>query len=294
MDKKNDDQIKTIIILLSCPDKMGIVAKVSNFVFNSLGNILSFEQYVAPETQTLFMRVECSLENFNGQFGLLERNFAYMLREFRANFQIIPKDTMAKPRVAIFVSKHLHCLQDLLWRYQAGELNCEIPLIISNHRDGQELANRLDIKYIYCSVSKDNKAEQEKLQMSILKEHKIDLVVLARYMQILSESFVKELPNQIINIHHSFLPAFVGGDPYRQAYERGVKIIGATSHYVTADLDQGPIIEQDIIRITHKDTIEGLKSKGRDLERLVLARAIKAHIDSRTIIYNNRTIVFGA
>lgn len=281
---------KSLIILLSCPDQEGIVAKVSNFVWQNIGNILHFEQYVEPENNTLFMRVEASISK-NNSLENIKILLSPVIQEINAHIELAIKGE-EKTKVALFVSRHLHCLQDLLWRYKTQELDCEIPVIISNHEDARGLAEYFGIDYHCIPMDKSNKQQTEAQQIELLEKYNIDLVVLARYMQILSEEFIAKYLYRIINIHHSFLPAFIGGNPYKQALERGVKIIGATSHYATADLDEGPIIEQDITRISHNDNLDDLKNKGKELERLVLARAIKLHLDKRVLVSGHKTIVF--
>jgi formyltetrahydrofolate deformylase len=281
----------TAILLIHCPDKPGILAAVTEFINQHKGNILYLDQYVNREEKVFFMRVEWDLDTFQIPKEKIEEYFQTLLAlRYEMNFRLYFADT--KPRMAIFVSKMSHCLYDLLARYSAGEWNVEIPLIISNHPDMEPVAKRFGIPYHYMPVTKDNKAEQEARQLELLKENGITFCVLARYMQILSADFIEHYPNRIINIHHSFLPAFAGAKPYHAAHERGVKIIGATSHYVTSDLDAGPIIEQDVTRISHKDTVEELVKKGRDLEKIVLSRAVEKHIDRKILAYKNRTVVF--
>lgn len=279
------------ILLLSCPDTLGVVARISHFIFERRGNIINLDQHVDSEDKMFFMRVEWSLEDFTIPVEDLDEAFAPLAKEFKANWKIQIAGQQ-KPRVAIFVSKYSHCLLDLLWRHESGELNSEISLIISNHPDLEPIAKNHKIPFEVFAINKENKLEQEKKEIALLKEHKIELVVLARYMQILSDSFISEYPNQIINIHHSFLPAFIGSNPYKQAQDRGVKIIGATSHYATADLDEGPIIQQDITRISHRDSLNDLICKGRDLERIVLARAVKLHLEHRILVHGRKTIIF--
>lgn len=279
------------ILLLSCPDKQGIVARISHFIFERKGNIINLDQHVDVEEKKFFMRVEWSLKNFTIPTKDLNEAFAPMAKEFKADWKIeLVADQ--KPRVAIMVSKYSHCLLDLLWRIETGEIDCEIPVIISNHPDLERIAKSHELDYKVFPITKETKHEQEQKEIALLKELKVDLVVLARYMQILSDSFVKEFPHQIINIHHSFLPAFIGSNPYKQAQDRGVKIIGATSHYATADLDEGPIIHQDITRISHRDSLNDLVCKGRDLERVVLARAVKQHLEHRILVHGHKTIIF--
>lgn len=280
----------SFILLWQCPDQPGIVATVTQFFFQKIGNIIHLEQYV-DDNNILFMRLEAEY-NTSEEYQILESGLNNIAQDFQAIYEF--KNLNAKPKVALFVSKHLHCLYDILWRHKLGELSCAFSVIISNHMEAKDIADDFGIEYIYLPINKDksNKQDVEAQQIQILKQYNIDLIVLARYMQILSSEFINEFKHQIINIHHSFLPAFMGGDPYRQALQRGVKIIGATSHYATEDLDEGPIIEQDIIRISHQDSLTDLKAKGRDLEKVVLARAIKAHLEYRIIVQDRRTIIF--
>lgn len=245
------------------------------------------------------MRVEAAISNNSLQnnsdnlYSIIIESLEPIKQELNAQLEIAIKDPEKnKTKVAIFVSKHLHCLQDLLWRYKTQELDCEISVIISNHEDARDLAEYFNIDYHCININKSNKQQAEAEQIELLKQYNIDLVILARYMQILSTEFINEYLYKIINIHHSFLPAFIGGNPYKQALERGVKLIGATSHYATADLDEGPIIEQDITRISHSDNLDDLKTKGKELEKLVLARAVKAHLDKRVLVSGHKTIVF--
>lgn len=281
----------TAILLIHCPDKPGILAAVTEFINQHKGNILYLDQYVNREEGVFFMRVEWELSTFQIPKDKIEEYFQTLLAQrYEMNFRLYFADI--KPRMAIFVSKMSHCLYDLLARYAAGEWNVEIPVIISNHPDMEPVAKRFGIEYHVLPVTKDNKAEQEAIQLELLKKHRITFCVLARYMQVLSADFIKNYPDRIINIHHSFLPAFAGAKPYHAAHERGVKIIGATSHYVTSDLDAGPIIEQDVTRISHKDTVEELVKKGRDLEKIVLSRAVGKHIERKILAYKNRTVVF--
>lgn len=281
------------ILLLHCPDKQGIITEVTKFITDNKGNIVYLDQYVDKLEGRFFMRVEWELEGFLIPADQIE----YLIQTLygvRYDMKFHLYFGNVKPRMALFVSKMSHCLYDLLARYNAGELNCEIPCIVSNHEDLRYVAEQFNIPYYVWSIKKDwsNKAEVEEAEMSLLREQNIDFVVLARYMQIISDDMIASYPNRIINIHHSFLPAFIGAKPYHQAYERGVKIIGATSHYVTAELDAGPIIEQDVVRITHKDTPQTLVLKGKDLEKIVLSRAVKKHIEHKVLTYKNKTIIF--
>jgi len=280
----------TAILLLSCPDRGGLVSRISHFVFERGGNILDLDEHVDIENKYFFIRIAWDMKNFSISENEIISAFMPLAKEFNAQWKI--NFAERKLRVAIFVSKLDHCLQEILWRQHLGEFNIEIPLIISNHPDLKTLADHYSIPYYVFSIDEKIKEEQEKKELTLLKEHKVDTIVLARYMQILTSAFVNEYPNRIINIHHSFLPAFVGPNPYKQAYERGVKIIGGTSHYVTIELDEGPIIEQDIIRISHKDKISDLVRKGRDLERMILARALYNHAQHRVLVYGKKTIIF--
>lgn len=278
------------ILLLSCKDRTGLISRISHFVFERGGNILDLDEHVDVEDKQFFIRIAWDMKNFSVPESEVTEAFSPLAKEFDAAFKI--NFTGKNLRVAIFVSKFDHCLQEILWRQRLGEFNIEIPIIISNHEDLRGLAEHYSIPYHVFPVVNENKLELERKELALLMEHKIDTIVLARYMQVLTAQVVREYPNRIINIHHSFLPAFAGGDPYRQAYERGVKIIGATSHYVTEELDEGPIIEQDIIRISHKDTVSDLVRKGRDIERLILARALYHHARHRILVHGKRTIVF--
>ncbi len=279
------------ILLIHCPDKPGIVVTITDFIHNNGGNILYLDQHVDSERGIFFMRIEWDLKNFAIQRDKIAEYFETLVASrYQMTSQLHFSDV--KLRMALFVSKMSHCFYDLLARYECGELNVEIPVIISNHRDLQKAAERLDIEFQHLSVTKENKQIQEEKQKEILQKNNIDFIVLARYMQVLSDDFVKEYPQKIINIHHSFLPAFPGGRPYHSAYERGVKIIGATSHYVTAELDAGPIIEQDVVHVSHKDSVEDMVRIGRDLEKIVLARAVRHHVHHDLLVYENRTMVF--
>jgi len=283
----------TAILLLHCPDEQGIISEITKFITDNHGNIVYLDQYVDCEDSMFFMRLEWDLENFMIPREKIEDiiNTLYKVR-YNMNFNLYFNDE--KPRMAIFVSKMSHCLYDLLARYKAGEWNVEIPCIVSNHEDLSYVAKQFGIPYYVWSIKKDysNKAEVEAAEMKLLKKERVTFIVLARYMQIISDDMIKSYPYHIINIHHSFLPAFVGAKPYHQAWERGVKIIGATSHYVTAELDAGPIIDQDVTRISHKDTPESLVLKGKDLEKIVLSRAVTKHIERKILVYHNKTIIF--
>ncbi len=283
--------MKTAKLLLHCPDKPGILAEVTDFITVNKGNIIYLDQYVDHVENIFFMRIEWELKNFLIPQEKIEDYFATLYaQKYEMFFRLYFSDT--KPRMAIFVSKMSHCLFDLLARYTAGEWNVEIPLIISNHPDLQHVAERFGIPFYLFPITKETKEEQENKEMELLAKHKVNFIVLARYMQVISERMIDAYPNRIINIHHSFLPAFVGAKPYHAAFERGVKIIGATSHYVTTELDAGPIIEQDVVRITHKDTVEDLVNKGKDLEKIVLSRAVQKHIERKVLAYKNKTVIF--
>lgn len=282
---------QTAILLIHCPDKQGILAAVTDFINVNKGNIVYLDQHVDYVQNTFFMRVEWDLKDFIIPRHKIEEYFRTLYANkydmvFTLNFSDV------KPRMAIFVSKMSHCLFDILSRYLDGGLNVEIPMIVSNHADLQWIGEKFGIPFHVFPITKENKLEQEKKEMELLRNERVDFIVLARYMQIISEDMINEFPNNIINIHHSFLPAFIGAKPYHAAYERGVKIIGATSHYVTTELDAGPIIEQDVVRVTHKDTVKTFIHKGQDLEKIVLSRAVEKHIDRKVLAFKNRTVVF--
>ena len=281
----------TAKLLLHCPDKPGILAEVTDFITVNTGNIIYLDQYVDHVENIFFMRIEWELKDFLVPQEKIEDYFRTLYgQKYEMDFRLYFSDV--KPRMAIFVSKLSHCLFDMLARYTAGEWNVEIPLIISNHPDLQHVAERFGIPFYLFPITKETKEEQERKEMELLAKHKITFIVLARYMQVISEQMINAYPNKIINIHHSFLPAFVGAKPYHAAFQRGVKIIGATSHYVTTELDAGPIIEQDVVRITHKDSIEDLVNKGKDLEKIVLSRAVQKHIERKVLAYKNKTVIF--
>lgn len=281
----------TAKLLLHCPDKPGILAEVTDFITVNKGNIIYLDQYVDHVENIFFMRIEWELNGFLVPQEKIEDYFETLYaQKYEMVFRLYFSDV--KPRMAIFVSKMSHCLFDMLARYTAGEWNVEIPLIISNHPDLQHVAERFGIPFHLFPITKENKEEQELKEMELLNKHDVSFIVLARYMQVISEKMINAYPNKIINIHHSFLPAFVGAKPYHAAFERGVKIIGATSHYVTTELDAGPIIEQDVVRITHKDSIEDLVNKGKDLEKIVLSRAVQKHIERKVLAYKNKTVIF--
>ncbi|MEI7788810.1 MAG: formyltetrahydrofolate deformylase [Chlorobiaceae bacterium] len=284
-----DNPLQNIILLLSCPDRAGLVFRISNFIYERGGNILDLDEHVDPVEKIFFVRVLWN-EKLSTLLSELEDAFRPLGEEFCASWKI--RLTGLTTRIAIFVSRYDHCLLEILWRNSIGEFAVDIALIISNHNDLAPLAAQYGIPYHVFPLSGDTKEAVEQQEVALLAKNAIDTVVLARYMQILSSQFVERYQGRIINIHHSFLPAFVGSSPYRQAYERGVKIIGATSHYVTEELDQGPIIAQDIIRVTHKDSLDDLVRKGRDLERLVLAKAIRLHAEHRILVNGKKTVVF--
>ena len=281
----------TAKLLLHCPDKPGILAEVTDFITVNKGNIIYLDQYVDHVENIFFMRIEWELKDFLVPQEKIEDYFRTLYgQKYEMDFRLYFSDV--KPRMAIFVSKMSHCLFDMLARYTAGEWNVEIPLIISNHPDLQHVAERFGIPFYLFPITRETKEEQERKEMELLAKHNITFIVLARYMQVISEQMINAYPNKIINIHHSFLPAFVGAKPYHAAFQRGVKIIGATSHYVTTELDAGPIIEQDVVRITHKDSIEDLVNKGKDLEKIVLSRAVQKHIERKILAYKNKTVIF--
>ena len=283
--------MQQITILIHCADQKGIIAAVTDFILKIEGNIIYIDQHVDREQNVFFMRLECELTNKNSNLVAIKNVFQIAIaNSFNMSWEIYAKEQ--KPKMALFVSKYDHCLFDILGRYSAGELNVEIPLIISNHEDLKPIAERFGIPFFYVPFTRDNKEEGEKRQIELLQKYEITFIVLARYMQIITPKLISLYENKIINIHHSFLPAFPGAKPYHSAFKRGVKIIGATSHYVTKDLDEGPIIEQDIARVSHINSVEDFIMKGRDLERIVLARAIKLHAERKTMVYDNKTVVF--
>ncbi|KAA0840228.1 formyltetrahydrofolate deformylase [Bacillus paralicheniformis] len=284
----NNDKAR---LLVSCPDQPGIVAAVSSFLFENGANIIESSQYTTdPEGGRFFLRIEFEAEGIRKKIEQMKVTFATVAESFQMTWSMNLASELK--RVAIFVSKDLHCLHELLWEWQSGNLMAEIAAVISNHEDARETVESLNIPFLYMKANKDIREEVEKQQLKWLEEYRADVIVLARYMQILTPDFVSAHPNKIINIHHSFLPAFIGANPYKRAYERGVKLIGATSHYVTNELDEGPIIEQDIERVDHRDNVEALKNIGRTIERSVLARAVKWHLEDRIIVHGNKTIVF--
>jgi formyltetrahydrofolate deformylase len=278
------------ILLISCPDRKGEVATIADFVYRHGGNILHADEHGDEESGLFLMRVEFDPADFDISLDDFAKHFAPIAETFHMTWRLA--QSSQRPRMIVFVSKYDHCLVDLLYRHRSGELACDIPVIISNHSDTQPIADFYKIPYAVVSVTKENKAAAEARIQPLIDQHRPDFMVLARYMQILSNEFVNRYPQRIINIHHSFLPAFIGARPYHQAFERGVKLIGATSHYVTEQLDDGPIIEQDVARVSHQDTVEDLLRKGRDLEKIVLSRAVRLHIENRVLVYGNKTVVF--
>jgi formyltetrahydrofolate deformylase len=280
----------TAVLLISCPDQKGLVAAIAEFLLRFDANILHADQHQDAELGLFLMRIEWDMTGFTLALSGFGTAFAGIAERFGMNWRLA--ESRHKPRLAIFVSKFDHCLADLLYRYQNGELHCELPIILSNHEDTRWLADAYRIPFQHLPMHKDTKLETERLQLAILHDQRIDFIVLARYMQVLSPDFIRRYPNRIINIHHSFLPAFHGAKPYHRAFERGVKLIGATAHYVTETLDDGPIIEQDVARISHRDHLTDLINKGADLEKVVLSHAVKWHLDNRVLVYANKTVVF--
>ncbi len=281
----------TAILLVSCPDQPGIVASVSDFLFQNKGNIVDVDQHVDQEGGVFFMRVEWEIEGFSVAPDQIEEAIAPLAEKFSMTWSLYFTEVV--PRVALFITRDNHCVYDLLSRHESGELRMEVPLIVSNREDLQPVADRFSIPFHFLPITKETKAEQEKKEIQLLRDHEIDLVVLARYMQILSPLMTEAFPNRIINIHHSFLPAFPGARPYHSAHKRGVKLVGATSHYVTEDLDEGPIIAQGVTPVSHSDTVHDFVRKGRALEQSVLSRAVWLHLNRRTLVHANRTVVFG-
>ena len=283
--------MKKITLLINCKDRSGIIASVTNFIANNKGNIVYIDQHVDREQDIFFMRLESEFEKKYFSMATFKTAFKKDLAEkFSMKWRVYSAEE--KPNMALFVSKYDHCLYDILGRYNSGELHLEIPFIISNHTDLKPIADSFNIPFYHIPVTKDTKVEAEEKQLQLLEKHNINFIVLARYMQIVSGALISKFPNKVINIHHSFLPAFVGAKPYHSAFKRGVKIIGATSHYVTEELDAGPIIEQDVARVSHTHVINDLIAKGRDLEKIVLATAIKLHINRKVLVYNNKTVIF--
>jgi formyltetrahydrofolate deformylase len=279
----------TATLLISCPDQKGLVAKFANFIYANGGNIIHADQHTDFAAGLFLTRIEWQLDGFNLPSEVIEPAFNAIAQPLQAKWQLHFSDSI--PRIAIWVSQQEHCLLDLLWRQRAKEFSAEIPLIISNHPHLQSICEQFGADFYHIPITKENKTEQEAKQLELLHQYNIDLVILAKYMQVLSPDFIIKFP-QIINIHHSFLPAFVGAKPYHKAHERGVKIIGATAHYVTPELDAGPIIEQDVVRVSHRDSVADLIRKGKDLERIVLARAVRLHLRHQVLVYGNRTVVF--
>lgn len=279
-----------ITILINCDDQSGIIASVTNFIANNRGNIIYIDQHVDREQDIFFMRLESEFDTNNFNIETFKTLFKADLADlFKMKWRIYAEET---PKMALFVSKYDHCLYDILGRYNSGELGVQIPFIVSNHNDLKPIADSFNIPFYHIPVTKDTKAEAETQQLKLCKEYDVNFIVLARYMQIVSSKIINQYPNKVINIHHSFLPAFVGAKPYHSAYKRGVKIIGATSHYVTEELDAGPIIEQDVERVSHTHSIKDLIAKGRDLEKIVLANAIKLHVKRKVMVFNNKTVIF--
>jgi formyltetrahydrofolate deformylase len=280
----------TGILLIDCPDRKGIVAAVADFLYRHHANILHADQHQDAERGLFLMRVEWELAGFGIGIDDFAGAFGPLAAQFQMRWRVERSDR--PQRVALFVSRYDHCLVDLLYRHQSGELVCDIPLVISNHEGARRWTDFYGVPFFHIPIAPSAKAEAETRQLALLAEHRVDLVVLARYMQVLSAEFVARWPHRIINVHHSFLPAFQGARPYHRAFERGVKLIGATSHYATADLDEGPIIEQDVMRISHRDGLDDLLQKGRDLEKVVLSRAVRWHIDHRILVYDRKTVIF--
>lgn len=288
---KQTNTLNTAILLIYCADQKGIVSSITHFLHENGGNVLYLDQHVDREEGMFFMRIEFDLTDFVIPLDKVHDYFETLVgQKYNMTFDL--HFSTHTPRMGLFVSKMSHCLYDILSRTESGEWNVEIPVMISNHESLGKVAERFNIPFEYIPITKETKTEQEAYQIEVLKKYNVDFVVLARYMQILSSDFVKEFPNNVINIHHSFLPAFIGAKPYHAAHERGVKIIGATSHYVTENLDAGPIIEQDVAHVSHKDTVKDLIRKGKDLEKIVLSRAIWNHINHKMLVYKNRTVIF--
>ncbi len=285
-----DSMARSAILLISCPDRTGLVATITDFLYRNKGNILHLDQHVDAEESIFFMRIEWDLEGFAIPADEIRTRFESIAERLDMRWALHFSDDV--PRMAVFVSKQGHCLYDLLARAQSRDWNVDIPLIVSNHPDMRTVAQQFGISYREFTITKANRVEQEQAQMALLRDYDVDFVVLARYMQILSADFVAQYPNRIINIHHSFLPAFIGAKPYHAAYARGVKMIGATSHYVTADLDAGPILEQDTVRVNHKDSVADMIRKGKDVEKLVLSRAVGYHLRRQVLVYHNKTVIF--
>jgi formyltetrahydrofolate deformylase len=281
---------RSAILHVQCPDRKGLDATLAEFIYRANGNILHFEQHMVPELGLYLARIEWDLTGFLIEMQDFARHFAPIAERMNMMWQIA--NSSDRLRVAVFVSKYDHCLVDLLYRRHTGELACDMPLIVSNHPDAKRHADFYGVPFRWMEITAENKQETERRQRELLEQNRVDLIVLARYMQILSPQFIANYPQRIINIHHSFLPAFVGAKPHHQAFERGVKLLGATAHYVTEALDDGPIIEQDVIRISHRDSLQDLVQKGRDLEKIVLSRAVGWHLEHRVLLYANKTVVF--
>ncbi len=280
----------TAILLISCPDRKGLVATIADFVFRHNGNILHADEHADEESGLFLMRVEFDPAQFDIDLARFSEHFTPIAQKHEMTWRLA--QSSSRPKMAILVSKYDHCLVDLLYRHKSGELHCEIPVIIANHSDSRATSEFYGIPFCVVPTPKDDKPGAEQRILALLGQYSPDFIVLARYMQILSSKFVSEYPQCIINIHHSFLPAFVGAKPYHQAFERGVKLIGASSHYVTDVLDDGPIIEQDVVRISHRDSLDDLLQKGRDLEKAVLSRAVRWHLENRVLLYGKKTVVF--
>lgn len=283
--------MKKITILIHCKDQSGIIAAVTSFVSSHNGNIVYIDQHVDREQEVFFMRLESEFYENTFDIDHFSLQFKQIIAlSFEMKWELYPDSY--RPKMALFVSRYDHCLYDILGRYKSGELQLDIPFIVSNHEDLEEVASSFGVPFFHVPVLKDHKEKAHQSHLGLLSKYKIDFIVLARYMQIIPEQIIEQYPNKIINIHHSFLPAFVGAKPYHSAYKRGVKIIGATSHYVTQELDAGPIIEQDVTRVSHTHSIQDLVSKGRDLEKIVLSTAIKQHLEHKVMVYNNKTVIF--
>ena len=282
--------METATLLISCPDRKGILAEVTGFIAENNGNIVHADQHIDFQKSIFFMRIEWELDGFRLPKSEIEKAFRPIAEKFSMDYQLHFSSEVQN--VAIFVSRYDHCLYDLLYRFKAGELPGNLKLVISNHTDLKPVVEMFGVPFYHFPKTKENKLSVEEREIELLEREEIDLIVLARYMQILSGKFVSRFRNRIINIHHSFLPAFVGAKPYHRAYERGVKIIGATSHYVTEELDQGPIIEQDVVRVSHRDSVEDMIRKGRDLEKVVLSRAVRWHLENKILVYDNKTVIF--
>lgn len=279
------------ILLIYCPDRNGLVLSVTEFIHKNEGNIIYLDQHVDHQQKVFFMRIEWDIKDFLIPGDKIGEYFEVLIaKKFKMNWQLYFSDEV--PRMAVFVSKLPHCLYDIISRWQSDEWNVDIPLLISNHTELKPVAEKFGIDFHHFPINESNKAEQEKHQLELLREYKIDFIVLARYMQVLTEGFISNYKNRIINIHHSFLPTFPGAKPYHSAYQRGVKIIGSTSHYVTSELDAGPIIKQDVATVSHADSVQDMIRKGKDLEKLVLSRAIWKHLERKVLVYGNRTIIF--